>query len=95
MISPFEDTLKKQFAKIKKVLPEEYAIPYDTEIKTFRSLQTIGGREDRGIKSWYEGLLYMENEIDRIDFDIALIGCGSYSLPLAAYIKKWEKGQFI
>jgi hypothetical protein len=30
----------------------------------------------------------MKNDIKKIDFDIALIGCGAYGMPLAAFIKK-------
>jgi hypothetical protein len=33
----------------------------------------------------------MENEIDKIDFDIAIIGCGAYGLPLAAHVKRIGK----
>jgi len=33
----------------------------------------------------------MKREIDKKDFDIALIGCGAYGLPLAAYIKSKGK----
>jgi hypothetical protein len=29
----------------------------------------------------------MENDIGQIDFDIALIGCGAYGMPLGAFIK--------
>lgn len=33
----------------------------------------------------------MEDDISKIDFDIALIGCGAYGMPLAAYIKSMGK----
>ena len=33
----------------------------------------------------------MCNEIDKLDFDIAVLGCGSYGMPLAYYIKKIGK----
>ena len=39
-------------------------------------------------KDWFEALEYMENEIAKIDFDICLLGCGAYGLPLAAYVKR-------
>lgn len=38
--------------------------------------------------TWFEALQYMEDEIKKVSFDIALVGCGSYGFPLAAYIKK-------
>ena len=30
----------------------------------------------------------MEDKISEIDFDIAILGCGAYGLPLAAHIKR-------
>lgn len=33
----------------------------------------------------------MEGEIDKKDFDVALLGCGAYGFPLAAYIKSIGK----
>ena len=33
----------------------------------------------------------MQDEIKKIDFDIAFLGCGAYGLPLASYIKSLGK----
>ncbi len=33
----------------------------------------------------------MEDEIDKHDYDIALIGCGAYGFPLAAHVKRRGK----
>jgi hypothetical protein len=33
----------------------------------------------------------MKYEIDKLDFDIAIIGCGAYGFPLAAYVKQIGK----
>lgn len=33
----------------------------------------------------------MEDKIDKIDFDIAIIGAGAYGLPLTAYCKEIGK----
>ena len=33
----------------------------------------------------------MECEIDKADFDVALIGCGAYGFPLAAHCKRIGK----
>lgn len=33
----------------------------------------------------------MESEIDKADFDVALIECGAYGFPLAAYCKSIGK----
>ena len=33
----------------------------------------------------------MQNDIDKIDFDIALLGCGAYGMPLGSFIKTKKK----
>lgn len=40
---------------------------------------------------WFGALNGMKDEIKSRDFDIALIGCGPYGLPLATYIKDLGK----
>lgn len=34
---------------------------------------------------------YMKKEIDKVDYDICLIGCGAYGFPLAAHVKRTGK----
>ncbi|MGR4383083.1 hypothetical protein K8Q47_08300 [Escherichia coli] len=41
--------------------------------------------------SWMEALDKMQTDIRTIEFDIALIGCGAYGMPLAAFIKGMGK----
>ena len=33
----------------------------------------------------------MEEQIDKVDYDVVLIGCGAYGLPLAAHCKRQGK----
>lgn len=33
----------------------------------------------------------MESVIDKVDYDVALIGCGAYGMPLAAHCKRMGK----
>lgn len=57
------------------------------ELKTIKAIQSIKGN-NTNFKSWFEALEHMKSQIDLIDFDIALIGAGSYGLPLASHIKR-------
>jgi hypothetical protein len=41
--------------------------------------------------SWFEALEAMKQEMSMLDFDVALIGAGAYSLPLAVHAKKLGK----
>ena len=53
-------------------------------------MQSLSG-EDNRFKNWFESLEYMKDEIAKKDFDIALIGCGAYGLPLASHVKRLGK----
>ena len=39
------------------------------------------------MKDWIKALEYMKHEISLIDFEIAILGCGAYGLPLSVHIK--------
>ena len=67
-----------------KVLPE-------FELKTLKAIQTIAGETDDRFETWFDALEYMYQEAMKIDFDIAILGCGAYGLPLAAKLKKAGK----
>jgi len=85
VIHPFEDSIKKQWSKKDKLHKSPFVLP-DFDLITFKAVQTIAG-ETAGYDSWFDALEDMKEKISEIDFDIALIGCGAYGLPLAAHIK--------
>lgn len=89
VVHPFENTIKTQYAK-RKLLFENNDILPDFELKTFKAVQSVAGNKTK-FKDWFEALEYMENEISKIDFDICIIGCGAYGLPLAAHVKRMGK----
>lgn len=57
---------------------------------TYKAVQSMLGIKTE-FNNWFEALEKMKNDISNIDFDIALIGCGAYGMPLAAFIKKLGK----
>lgn len=91
VVSPFDALIKSQYNKHSILFDNEKVLP-NFELKTFRAVQTIGKMKDGRFESWFEALQYMKNEISKIDFDVALVGCGAYSLPLASYIKSLGRG---
>lgn len=88
IVHPFVETIKFQYQN-KSQLFETEILP-DFELVTLKAIQTIAGVKTEFI-SWFDALEYMKKEISKIDFDIALLGCGAYGLPLAAYIKSLGK----
>lgn len=90
VIHPFEDTIRKQHARLNKLFANLEMAPH-YELKTIKAVQSIAGNQPEGFNDWFEALDWMKREIDKTDFDIAIIGCGAYGFPLAAYVKQIGK----
>lgn len=83
VIHPFRDSILSQYEKrlrlfSTKVLP-------DFNLKVVKAPQSIGGNKPHS--SWMESLNATKKEIEKESFDVALLGCGSYGLPLVHYIR--------
>ncbi len=89
VVTPFDAEVRDQYKRRTQVLGEEYLPEF--ELMTFKAVQTIAGAEDSRFRDWFEALDYMRERITDIDFDIALVGCGAYSLPICDAIKKSGK----
>ncbi len=90
IIHPFEDTIKSQYKKRELLFPGTELLP-EFELKTLKAVQTIAGEKDERFNDWFEALQYMYDEAMKIDFDVAIIGCGAYGFPLAAMLKESGK----
>ena len=89
IIHPFTETIISQYRNRKKIFNNEDILP-EFELDTVKAVQSLSG-EDNRFKNWFESLEYMKDEIAKKDFDIALIGCGAYGLPLASHVKRLGK----
>ena len=90
VIHPFTEEIEMQYARHTEIFPGTDILPEFT-LKTLKAVQTLAGTEDKRFATWFDALDWMYNEAMKIDFDIAVIGCGAYGLPLAAKIKKAGK----
>lgn len=90
IIHPFEDTILAQYQKRELLFPGTEVLP-DFELNTLKAVQTVAGVEDSRFKDWFEALEYMYEEALKKDFDIAIIGCGAYGMPLGAKLKRAGK----
>ena len=89
VVHPYAETIQKQYAIRDKLYDNPDILP-EFELITLKAVQS-SAYEKVPFKDWFEALKYMEDEIDKIDFDICLLGCGAYGLPLAAHIKRLGK----
>jgi len=90
VIHPFEDTIRKQYAQLDKLFANKQMTP-NYELLTIKAVQSIAGNKPEGFNDWFEALDWVKKEIDKLDFDIAIVGCGAYGFPLAAYVKQIGK----
>lgn len=89
VIHPFVDTIKSQYIRHNLLFENKNILPL-FDLKTIKAVQSVAGN-NVSFKDWFEALRWMENEINKVDFDICILGCGAYGLPLAAYIKRLGK----
>ncbi len=86
VIHPFEKSIQAQYPKRKEIWKKHPILP-KFELKTLKAVQTLCGEQDERFETWFDALEYMFNEAMKIDFDVAIIGCGAYGFPLAAKLK--------
>lgn len=84
VISPISQTIRYQWKRIDKIWGEKKLFP-ELELHVYQSVQSIGGIGPHG--SWFESLTAMKDDVSKMDFDIALVSCGAYGLPLVNHIK--------
>lgn len=90
VVHPFEESIQSQYKNRKRIFGNKAVLP-EFELITLKAVQTSGGEKDDRFETWFDALEFMKGKIREIEFDVALLGCGAYGLPLAAYIKNMEK----
>lgn len=90
VIHPFEDTIKKQYAKHELLFKNKDILP-EFELHTLKAVQTIVGTKDDRFDTWFDALEWMYQEAMKIPFDVAILGCGAYGLSLACKLKRAGK----
>ena len=91
VISPFSELIELQYhaKNFNKIWDNPDILPEINKLTTIKAVNSIGGNCD--FDSWFDALNFMKKQIDNADFDIAILGCGAYGFPLAAYIKSIGK----
>ena len=90
LVTPFAQSIEYQLSRSQELIPgHDYSqctfTIYETPITysyTYDDISTIVST-----KNWGEQTDLMCEEIRRLDFDIALLSCGSYAMPIGTFIK--------
>jgi hypothetical protein len=87
VINPFAESITAQYQKRETLFKDPQVLP-KFHLETFKPVQSIAGNIPTGFTNWFAALDWMCEEIQKIEFDIAIIGAGAYGLPLASFIKR-------
>ncbi|MDD3182476.1 MAG: hypothetical protein PHD48_06725 [Alphaproteobacteria bacterium] len=85
VISPFTQSIENQYAQREKIWPDRDVLPAFT-LLTLRA-PLSAGLVPPDSKDWFEALDTLTSQMDGLDYDVALIGAGAFSLPLAVHAK--------
>ena len=91
VVHPFAELIESQYSSSRELLFENPDILPPFSLRTVKAVQSLGGGDHVGFDSWFDALRWMEDEIDKKDYDICIIGCGAYGFPLAAHVKRAGK----
>jgi len=86
VISPFSASIEKNFIHRKHFFrdynyPDFHLLTYNTPI-TYKGLP----EDYYPHRDWFQTVEAMKVEVEKIEFDIALLACGSYAMPLGTHI---------
>ena len=90
VVHPFAHSIMTQYCERREMLFFDPRVLPIFDLRVIKSPQTIAGNTD-GFSSWSVALAHLFQEVERKDFDVAIVGCGAYGLPLGAHIKSLGK----
>jgi hypothetical protein len=86
VIHPFEQSIREQYQNNRLKLFWDKSVLPEFELLTISPPQTICGNT-QGFSSWLQALDSLKAQVVAMDFDAAIVGCGSYGLPISAFVK--------
>lgn len=85
IINPFTDSMQKQLNNNFEIFKNKKIFLDGQEFIFYKTFQTHGNHYIHN--DWLETYNIMCADIEKLDFDIALLGCGGYGLLLCNFIK--------
>ena len=87
VVHPFKQTILQQYARREQLFPGTDILPEFASLRVVQAVQGLAG-QDTGYPDWFAALDAMEQQMDAEPYDVAILGAGAYSLPLAVYAKE-------
>ena len=86
VVHPFCETIVSQYAHRELLWSDKEVLP-EFELITYRPVMSFLGLKTP-YRDWFEALDKMCADIAKIDFDVAIIGCGAAGMSIGAFIKR-------
>lgn len=90
VVHPFVDSIRAQYHERRQEIFADPDVLPEFDLRLIRAPQTIAGNSD-GYDSWSAALTDLQARVSGETFDVAILGCGAYGLPLGAFIKAQGK----
>jgi len=87
VVTPFEKSVQRQYARREKIWPKRPEILPQFKLRVVRCPQLAGIIEKPEYPDWFTALEALKAQMAAETFDVAIIGAGAWSLPLAAHAK--------
>jgi len=86
LVHQCENTIRLQYTNREKIWVDGHVgkIP-EMQISTFKPVWVLGNNKPHN--SWKDSLEYMKSEISKMDFDVAILACCYFGMPLINFIK--------
>ena len=89
IIHPFVETFQEQMRKGFSFFEDKSIFLPGQELLYYKAFNTLAN--NRIHKNWAETFSIMCKDIEALDFDVALLGCGGYGIPLCSFIYEMKK----
>jgi hypothetical protein len=89
VVHPFAESIEAQYARREFLFDDPRMLP-EFELTLLPAVQSIAGTRTRYL-TWFDAYRHMCEQMNQIDYDVAILGCGAYGLPLAAHAKRMGK----
>lgn len=90
VVHPLADLILKQYKEHRADLFKNPELLPEFHLETIPAVQSLGEGSSK-FENWFDALKWMEDEIDKHEYDVCLIGCGAYGFCLAAHCKRMGK----
>jgi hypothetical protein len=87
VVSPFEKSIKAQYKRREKVWARKPAVLPEFDLRVVKCPQLAGIIDEPEYPDWFIALEALKQQLTAEPFDVAIIGAGAWSVPLAAHAK--------